>query len=123
MQMVAEKDLAQVLCGTLAGDTFCKAGHLVEPDRDIVERGEMRKQVEALEHKTDAAPLLREHPLGGILPPAAPRGDATDDAAVEINHAGRGSLEIVDAAQERCLARAGRADDHHCHAARDIDLD
>src|SRR5258708_2952233 len=63
VEMLAKKDPAQVLGGTLARNAFGKAGHLVEPDRDIVEGAQVRKQIEALEHKANAATLPGEHAL------------------------------------------------------------
>src|SRR5262245_59968609 len=100
-----------------------QAGYPVQSDRDVVERGQVRKQIEALEHETDAAALLRERMLGCILPVSAPGRNAANKPVIEINRAGRRTLEIIYAAKKRRLARARGSNNHHGVALGDSEVD
>ena len=82
----------------------------------------MRKQVEALEHETDAAALDGELALGRFLP-AARDGNAADRPAVDVDDAGARQFEMIDAAQQRGLAGPGGADDDDCLAIADVEVD
>ena len=68
-------------------------------ERDVVDDSHVREQVEALEHHADPAP-----DRVGVEPGLA------DVDAVEQDRAVVDRFEQVDAAQQRALARAGRAD-------------
>src|SRR5438477_648145 len=81
-------------------------------DRDVVERGEMREQIEALEHKSDDAPLFRKLAFGCGLEPAR-NGNAADRPAIDVDGAAARHLKMARAAQQRGLAGAGRANDYH----------
>src|SRR5690606_40937072 len=77
------------------------APHLAQPERHVVEHGQVREEVELLEHHADLAPHLGDlaHVVGQL-------GAVDDDAAAVV------LLEPVDAADEGRLARA-RGPDHH----------
>ena len=94
-----------MLGGALARLALAEAAHLAQPDRHVVERGEMREQIEALEHEADAAALDRKLALGSVLP-AARDGDAADRPAVDVDRAGGRQFQMADAAQQRGLAGA-----------------
>src|SRR5690242_11996432 len=84
----------------------------------------MRKQIEALEHESDAAALLCQRVLGSILPVSAVAArHAANQPAVQVDRAARRPLEIIDAAEQRCLPGARRADNDHRLALRDIEID
>src|SRR5437763_1466765 len=74
--------------------------HLAQRQRDVAERGQMRVEVEGLEDHADV--------LAGAVQVDAARRQLD---AVDPDHPPGRLLESVDAAQERALAGAGRADD------------
>ena len=71
------------------------------PDHHIVQRGQVRKQVELLEDHADALAHLVLVDLG-----------RRDLLLFQPDAAAVGRAEQVDAAQERALARAAGADQH-----------
>ena len=86
--------------------------HLARRQRDVVEHGEVREEVELLEHHPRlAADLLDVADVVGQL-------DAVDDDAARVV-----LLEAVDAADHRRLARARRADDDDDLLAADAQVD
>jgi hypothetical protein len=90
-------------------------GKLADPHRrqgQVLQHGEMREQVELLEHHADVAPdrVDRLHVVGEL--------DAVDDQVPALVF-----LEAVDAADQGRLARARGAADHDALAARDVELD
>ena len=100
----------------LHGDRFgFRLRHLLHPDRrqrQVVEHGQVRKQVEVLEHHADlAAHLVDVLEVVGEL-------DAVDDDAALLMF-----FEAVDAADQRRLAGARRAADDDPLALRDGQVD
>ena len=81
-------------------------------ERAVVQHGLVVEKVEALKHHADLLPQGVEVDLEvhEILP-------------VEPDVAGIGFLQQIDAAQQRGLAGAGRADDAHDLAAVDLQVD
>ena len=82
--------------------------HHARPDRDVAQRGQVREQLEVLEHHPHAA-ADRAH-----VPPFGP-----DLRAVEHDAPGVRPLECVKAAQEGGFPGAGWADQADHLAARD----
>ena len=84
---------------------------------DVVEHRHVRPEVEALEDEADLDAVPGDVALGvGAQTVLAVRAVA-DQVAVDLDAAAVDRLEVVDAAQERRLARAGRADQAHDLAA------
>jgi hypothetical protein len=83
----------------------------------------MRKQVEPLEHEADAAALARKLALLRWTKAAVLPLDASDRLAFEIDEACARALEMANAAQQCCLARARCANYDDCFAARDVKID
>src|SRR5581483_10712872 len=90
---------------------------------DVAERGQMREQVEALEHHANLAALARDVALG-VLDELAVALAIADQMAVHQDATLLDLLQMVDAADEGGLAGARRADDHHhlalFHLQRDV---
>ena len=89
--------------------------HLAHPDRRqraVLQHGEMRKQVEVLEHHADFAAHLVD-----LLEVVGQLDAVDDDAALLV------LLQPVDAADHGRLAGAGRPADHDALAARDAQID
>ena len=94
---------------------------------DVLERGHVREEVEALEDHADLLALLRDVPLL-VLDELAVGLAVADEVAVHEDPALLDLLEVVDAADERRLARSRRADDDdhflaldgHRHAFEDV---
>ena len=82
----------------------------------------MLEQVEALEHHAGGEALARDLAVGQRIELVADAAEA-DQLAVDPDGAAVEALELVDAAQERALARAGRADDAQHLAARQLQRD
>ena len=120
--MLAEKHLAQRDRGPIARRRSGQPKHAMRSDRDVVERGEMREQVEALEHKSDDAPLFRKLAFGCGLE-SARNGNAADRPAIDVDGAAARHLKMARAAQQRGLAGAGRANDYHGLAFGDVEVD
>ncbi len=78
------------------------------PERDVLQRREMRKQVERLEHHADVTPQVAQ----GRTPPR-------HLGALEADAAAIGRLQPIDAAQQRALARAAGAANRDDVAGRD----
>ncbi len=90
-------------------------GHLADApgsEREVVDRRQMRKEVELLEDDPD--PLADRRHVGAL---------ARDLLALEEDAAGLDRLEQVDAAQEGALAAAARADDGEDLAQVDAEVD
>src|SRR5690606_29384193 len=80
---------------------------------DVLERGEVREQVEALEDEPDLGALPEDLALLELAQGAA-LAAVPDELAVDGDEALVDLLQVVDRAQERRLARAGRAEhDRH----------
>ena len=71
----------------------------------------MREEIEVLEEHAGAQPELTD--LLVVLAPPCPKRIGLEANAVDLHPAGGGILEEVDAPQQRGLAGAGSADDHH----------
>jgi hypothetical protein len=89
--------------------------HVAHPDRRqraVLQHGQMRKQVEALEHHADFAADFVD------APQVRTELDAVDDDLAFLEF-----LQRVDAADQRRFARARRAADHDALALGDIEVD
>ena len=111
-RLVGEADLAQQLGGPRVGRL---ARHLQDggrADADVAQHGQVREQLEILEHHAHAL----AHKARGA-------GAALFDSAFEDDAAAIDGLERVGAAQQRRLAGAGRADQADDLAAIDLEAD
>jgi hypothetical protein len=109
---VGEPDLLQVLPGDLDGLVLAPLEHALLRDRQVAQGGQVREQVELLEHHADpGAHLVDVHVGVGDL-------DTLD------HDLARGRLlEQVHAAQQGRLAGARGADDTDHLAAVDVEVD
>ena len=89
---------------------------------DVAEHRHVREQVEVLEDHADIGALPGDLPLPQLVELVAALLVA-DELAVDLEPAGVDLLEMVDAAQQRGLARSGRADDAHDLAALHLEVD
>src|SRR5947209_273051 len=90
-------------------------GHLANPDRrecTVLERGQMREQIELLEHHPDLAPYLVD--CLEIVRELRPVDD--DATALPVFNA-------VDAAKQGRLSAAGRAADDDALSLHDLEVD
>ena len=78
---------------------------------DVLDRGEVREQVEVLEHQSDLGATSQDLRLAGSLQPVAPALVA-DVLPVDRDRPAIDGLEVVDRAKQRRLARPRRADQH-----------
>ena len=109
--LLGNPDPVEELHGAIAG---VRGGHPEHPGRAqhaVVEHGEVGEEVELLEHHPDLAADPRE--VRGVRAELPPR---EDDASFLV------FLEPVDAADQRGLARPGRAADHDALALRDPEV-
>ncbi len=118
MALLDQPDLFEIGLGPLGRLLAAETQHLDRRHRDVFEYGQVRPEVEPLEHHADAA----SHPvdLPAVDPGAALAllGEA-NGLVLEADGARFGRFEEVDAAQERALSRAAGADHrHHVVAAR-----
>src|SRR5947209_1266261 len=60
VEMLAEKYPLEMLAGAFPRQPLGQAAYLAQSDRHIVERAQMRKQIEALKDEADSAPLPRQ---------------------------------------------------------------
>ena len=81
-------------------------------ERQVVHHGQVREEVELLEHHSD--PLAHGRDVGSL---------AGDLLALEEDPPGVQRLEQVDAAQERALPASARADDRQHLARGDLEVD
>ena len=110
---VAEAHLRQAARSAIAlGLGLGALQHPLLREHHVALGGEVREQVEALEHHADLLAHLVDVRLGVV-----------DLGVLEPDLAARGLLETVDAAQQRRLARAGRAEDDDDLALVDVDVD
>src|SRR5690349_10489258 len=98
------------------------AEDLARRDRDILQRRQMREEIEALEDEADLAALL------GELAVAQVHGSAIDQLladqhAIDIDPSGAWFFQVVDAAQQRRLAGTARSQDRDFLAAGDVEVD
>ena len=123
VDVLAEEDLVQVLGGACARFARAEPAHLAQPDRHIVEGGEMGKQVETLEHEADAAALDRKLALGGR--PSSRRRSGRGRSVGRRRPRCRRSAVRDEMMQrsKRGLAGPGGADDDDSLAAADLEVD
>src|SRR5581483_5680252 len=120
--LVAEADAREQAHALFGGLLLRVAEHVDGRLGDVLERRLVREEVEALEDHADLRPLagdallrvLDELPL--LLPVADEVAVHRDPAAVDL-------LQVVDAADERRLAGAGRADDADRLPLLDVERD
>ena len=86
------------------------AVHADRSFRDVLRDGQVREQVEALEHHADAGALARDGAVVQFVQ-LVPDAAEADELAGDEDGAAVDALELVDAAQEGALARARRPDD------------
>src|SRR5699024_3110792 len=89
---------------------------------DVAEHAQMGKQVEPLEDHADIATLNRDLGVTQLVQASAfllvPH-----ELAVDPQPPGGELLQVIDATQERGLARSGGADDAHHLTALDLEVD
>ena len=88
---------------------------IAHPDRRqraVLQHGQVRKQIEALEHHADFAPDVVD------APQIRPEFDAVDDDLAFLEF-----LERIDTADQRRFARTRRPADHDALAFADIEVD
>ena len=99
--------------------------HALDLDRrlhDVLQRRHVREEVEALEHHADVA-ALRRHLLVGEVVQVPALLAVAHEVAVDPDAAAVDRLELVDAAQERRLARARRPEQADDLAAVHVEVD
>ena len=118
--LVAQPDLVQRRAGQRLGLGAGQAADPFQPLGHVLQRGHVRPQVELLEHHADVAPHLaqaaprHQPPAGRVI---------ADQLAVDADLAGVIAFQEVDAAQQRRLARPGRADQAGHLSGRDVQAD
>ena len=122
VELVAEPDPLEQLLPTAPGVAARHTLDLDRRQRHVLERGHMREQVELLEDHPDLGPLAR-HLVFAQLVQLAVRLAIAHELAVDRQPARVDLLEVVDAAQERGLARAGGAEHAHDLAPLDLEVD
>ena len=87
------------------------------------ERGQVREQIVALKDHADPRPLAGE--LRGLSRRRrrSPAAAIAEQLAVEADLAALEILQKIDAAEQRRLARAARADDRHDVGREDVEID
>ena len=119
---VAGADAVEQGLGLRARRAPGHALHLHGPLHHVLRRGHMREEIDALEHHAGPAPLRRDLPWRERVEAALALGEALK-LAVHEDAARRNALELVDAAQERRLARARGPDGHADLARPDREID
>ena len=112
LRLLGDFDALEIFHGQRLGVAL---GHFAHPDRRqraVLQHGQMREQIELLEHHADVA-AHRDDLLGVVV-----KLDAVDDDAARLP-----VLQMVDAAQQRRLAAAGRPADDDALAARHFQID
>ena len=89
---------------------------------DVLQHRHVRIEVELLEHHADLAPLNGDCVWRQPVETAVAQVVA-DLFAVDLDRASVNRLKVVDAAQEGGLAGAGRTEDNHDLACRDVEVD
>ena len=117
VELVGEPDAPQPVLGDRARLGLRLAAHLAQAEHDVLGGRQMREQVEHLEDHAGLGAHRAQLALAAP-PPAAAALAIADLVAVDLDRAAVVGLEEVDAAQQRGLAAAGRADDGDHLAAR-----
>src|SRR5207302_3200545 len=97
----------------------------LDPDRregDVLQRGHVREEVEALEDHADLGPLAADLMLTKLVELVTTLPVA-DQLAVDPQTPGVDVLQMVDAAQEGALTRSGGTDEAHHLARRHLQVD
>ena len=89
---------------------------------DVFQRGQVREQVEVLEHHADLGALLQDFLFAQLVEPAPPDLVA-HQCAVDGDEPGVDLFQVVDGAQKGGFAGPGRADDHGDAAGLDRQSD
>jgi hypothetical protein len=109
VELVGEADAGEQIA---ASANACSRGSRAPNRRldDVLERGQMREQVEALEDHADIDAALQDLALLELVERVAILAVA-DQLAVDGDEAFVDAFEMIDRAQQGRLARAGLADD------------
>jgi hypothetical protein len=108
-----EADPGQKAPAQLLRRAALQTEHVGRRDRHVVERGHVREEVEPLEDHADVAALPRDPALLVLDQLPAAGSVVADRVAVHGEASAVDPFEVVETAQERALARPGRADDDH----------
>ncbi|VGP88261.1 hypothetical protein SB00610_04313 [Klebsiella quasipneumoniae subsp. similipneumoniae] len=114
---IAQADDVQQLPGT--GNGLFARGLLVGDRRlnQVLQHRQVRKQVKVLKHVADVDPLAEDLLLFHLIQLVAFAAIA-DIVAINLNKPFINALEVINGAQQRGLARTGRAEDHRHRARR-----
>ncbi|STV28766.1 Uncharacterised protein [Klebsiella pneumoniae] len=85
----------------------------------VLQHRQVRKQVKVLEHVADVDPLAKNFLFFHLIQLVAFAAIA-DIVAVNLNKSSIDPFEVIYGAQQRGLARAGRAEDHRHRARGDL---
>ncbi len=116
---IAQSDDVQQFIGTGNG---LFARDLLVGDRrlnQVLQHRQVRKQVKVLEHVADVDPLAKNFLFFHLIQLVAFAAIA-DIVAVNLNKSLIDPFEVIYGAQQRGLARAGRAEDHRHRARGDL---
>jgi hypothetical protein len=116
--LVGETDEVEQFPG-LAGALLAGRAEDLQRQLDVVLHGPRRQQVEVLEDHADTAARPAQLPAGAGSAP----GEGGEVLSGDGDRAGGGTLQQVDAADERGLAGAGLADDAVHLAFADVEID
>ena len=119
---VGEPDLVEQLHARSRASSGDLPVHLHRRQHDVLERAHVREQVEVLEHHPDVGAHRADVLLARRLEPVAVLL-VVEVPATDLDGAAVGSLEGHDHPQDRGLARAGRPDDDHPLAGRDVEVE
>src|SRR5690242_10173439 len=119
---MAEADLDQHLPAEIARLVLAQLAHSARRQGHVLQCGQVREQIESLEHKADLGALGRHLAVAKIAQPTTGLLLA-DPLAIDPDFAAGRSLEEIDAAEKCGLARAAGADDGNAFTARDLEID
>ena len=120
--LVGQPDLIEQLHRTIRRRVRLDALDVHRGLDDVAQHSAMREQVEILEDHADVGALLRGVAGRNLVEDAVALAVA-DQLAVDVQAAGVDLLEVIDAAQQRRLARTRGADEAGDRAARDLEID
>ena len=90
---------------------------------DVLQRGLVREEIEALEHHADTRTLSSDLLIVALVQHTMLVLAVAEQLTVDVHAAGADVLKHVQAAQQRRLARARRAEDDADLAGRDVKVD
>ena len=122
LRLVAESHALQEFHRALPHLGLRLAADLDRRLHDVFQRRHVREQVEALEHHADVLALEGDFLLPQLVQLVATL-PVPDEHAVDVQPPGVDLLEVVDAAQQRRLARAGRPDQAEHLALLHLEVD